>query len=54
MQPLTNDDLLWIIGQKEAQLILATKQIELLTAENARLTKALQPTEDSDAAALSA
>ena len=34
---LTNDDLLWLIGQKEATLLLVTRQAQALLAENERL-----------------
>ena len=38
---LTNDDLLWLIGQKEATLLLVTRQAQALLAENERLTAQL-------------
>ena len=34
---LTNDDLLWLIGQKEATLLLVTRQAQALLSENERL-----------------
>lgn len=37
-QALTNDDLLWLIGQKEATLLLVTRQAQAILAENERLT----------------
>lgn len=37
MSPLTHDDLLWMIGQKEATLLVVTKQAQALLAENERL-----------------
>lgn len=36
-QQLTNDDLIWIIGQKEATLLLVTRQAQALMAENEQL-----------------
>ena len=36
---LTNDDLFWLIGQKEATLLLVTRQAQALLAENERLTE---------------
>lgn len=36
-QNLTNDDLIWIIGQKEATLLLVTRQAHALLAENEAL-----------------
>jgi hypothetical protein len=41
-QTLTNDDLLWLIGQKEATLLLVTRQAQALLAENEQL-KAAHP-----------
>ena len=40
-QALTNDDLIWIIGQKEATLLLVTKQAQAIMAENEQLTAEL-------------
>ena len=36
-QALTNDDLIWFIGQKEATLLLVTRQAQALLAETERL-----------------
>lgn len=36
-QQLTNDDLIWIIGQKEATLLLVTRQAQALLAENQQM-----------------
>ena len=36
-QALTNDDLIWIIGQKEATLLLVTRQAQALMTENEQL-----------------
>ena len=34
---LTNDDLFWLIGQKEATLLLVSKQTQALVTENEAL-----------------
>jgi hypothetical protein len=40
-QALTNDDLIWIIGQKEAMLLLVTRQAQALIKENELLKSAI-------------
>lgn len=39
---LSHDDLLWLIGQKDAMLLLLARQMKTLMAENERLTMLAQ------------
>ena len=42
IQALSSDDLLWLIGQKEATLLLVTRQAQELIGENQKLNKEIE------------
>ena len=48
IQALSSDDLLWLIGQKEATLLLVTRQAQELIGENQKLNKEIEALKKSN------
>ena len=48
IQALSSDDLLWLIGQKEATLLLVTRQAQELIGENQKLNKEIEELKKSN------